>query len=121
MPHGRSEMPMTERVTALEPSCIVTLERGGDGGHTMLVPCPPDTAARALVTSTYMAGELRRYWGFAAALAASTDFGPPHAPVAAVASTLTTNLPCWSLRPGRPGNTRLSDVISKEELNACIS
>jgi hypothetical protein len=47
--------------------------------------------------------------------------GPAHPAVEAAASTLTANLPCWSLRLGRPGDRRLSDLISEEELNACIS
>ncbi|MFL6048699.1 MAG: hypothetical protein ACJ738_02895 [Gaiellales bacterium] len=121
MPHGRSEMPMAGRVPELEPSCVVTLERGDHGGHPYLVPSSPEAAARALVTSTYMAGELRRYWAFAATLAASTGIGPAQSPVEAAASTLTANLPCWSLRLGRPGDRPLSDLLSEEEVNACIS
>ena len=50
-----------------------------------------------------MAGELRRYWPFAATLSAATRLGPPHAPVTDVAAALASNLPCFELRLGSPG------------------
>ena len=69
MPHGRHEAAMAGRVEALEPDSVVVLERGSDHRSSLR------RAARRrpnalLVTSTYMAGELRRYWPFAATLAA---------------------------------------------------
>jgi hypothetical protein len=110
MPHGRTEMPMTRRVAALDPSCIVALQRGTDRRST-IVPCLAETAARALVANTYTAGELRRYWAFAAALAAATGHGPAHPPVAAVAAELTSSLPCWSLMLGREGDANLDHLL----------
>ena len=44
----------------------------------MIRPLSPDEAARALVAGTYMAGELRRFWPFAATLALATGIGPVH-------------------------------------------
>jgi hypothetical protein len=120
MPHGRTELPLTRRVPALDPSCILTLYRGADE-HSTLVPCPPETAARALITNTYMAGELRRYWPYAAALAAATGYGPAHPPVARVAAELTWSLPCWSLMLGREGDTNLDDVLPRKAADVWAS
>jgi hypothetical protein len=99
-------------VPELDPSCVVTLERGDHGGHPYLVPSSPEAAARALVTSTYMAGELRRYWAFAATIALGTGAGPAHPPVAAVAGALAAALPCQELLlPAKPGS-RLAELFS---------
>jgi hypothetical protein len=79
------------------------------------------TAARALVTSTYMAGELRRYWVFAAVLAAATGRGPAHPAVADTASRLTTRLPCWTVALGREPGARLDDLLSRAEVETWVS
>src|SRR5439155_11244923 len=100
MPHGRQEMDLPNRVAALEPECVVVLARG-DGEAPSLAPCAADVAANALAASTYMAGELRRYWGFAAALSAGTGIGRPHPPVAEVAAAFTSALPAFTLSLGR--------------------
>jgi hypothetical protein len=117
MPHGRQETPMRDRAPSLVPDRVVVLERGtGDGPS--LQPCTPELAARSLVTSTYMAGELRRYWSFAATLSAGTGFGPAHPPVADVASLMASALPCYTLALGqRPGVT-LSDLLNVVEISA---
>jgi hypothetical protein len=112
MPHGRREMPLTARAASLRPAAVVVLERG-DSVRSALVPCPPETAARTLVTSTYIAGELRRFWPLAAELAAGTGRGPAHPSVAEVASRLTAALPCWTLRLGRDG-ARLGELMAAE-------
>ena len=96
MPHGRREAPMRNRAEALAPDSVVVLARR-PGAETSLSPCSPMTAARALATSTYMAGELRRFWAFAASLAAGTESGPAHPPVADVAAGFAAGLPCFSL------------------------
>jgi hypothetical protein len=120
MPHGRREIRISGRAAALTPSCVVTLERG-DGERPVLMPCAPETAARALVTSTYMAGELRRYWVFAAVLAAATGRGPAHPAVADTASRLTTRLPCWTVALGREPGARLDDLLSRAEVETWVS
>jgi hypothetical protein len=99
MPHGRGETPMRGRAAALVPDSLVVLERR-PGEETSLSPCGSETAARALVTSTYMAGELRRFWSFAAMLAAGSDLGPSHPPVADVAARFAAELPCFVLALG---------------------
>jgi hypothetical protein len=111
MPHGRHEAPMPDRVRALPPDRVVVLERGS-ADHPELVACNPETAARALITSTYMAGELRRYWAFAATLSAGTGIGPAHPPVTEVASAFTQRLPCFSLLLGPTPAPTLARVFA---------
>jgi hypothetical protein len=118
MPHGRREAPMPGRVEALTPDSIVVLERGPHD-QASLSPCSATTAARSIVTSTYMAGELRRYWAFAATLAAGTGLGPAHPPVADVASSFAANLPCFLLVLGRRPSARLADLLESSEVEAC--
>jgi hypothetical protein len=110
MPHGRREIPLAARAVSLRPAAVVVLERG-DPGRSALVPCTPEAAARRLVTSTYMAGELRRFWPLAAELAAGTGRGPAHPRVADVAADLTAELPCWTLRLGSDG-ARLGELMA---------
>jgi len=110
MPHGRHEAALPNRVLALDPECVVALSRGG-AERPSLARCEPDEAARALVSSTYMAGELRRYWSFAAALAAGTGHGPAHPPVAEVAEAFVAHLPCFSLALGREPGPCLDELL----------
>lgn len=109
MPHGRQETVLPNRIAALDPACVVVLVRGA-GEAASATECDPELAARALVTSTYMAGELRRYWSFAAALAAGTSIGPPHPPVAEVAAGFVESLPCFSLALGRTPRACLAEI-----------
>jgi hypothetical protein len=112
MPHGRGEIAIRDRVESLAPSSLVVLERG-EGEAPVLAPCSKDAAARSLVTSTYMAGELRRYWSFASTLAAGTGLGPAHPPVTAVADGFARSLRCFTLQLGRVPGAGLSDVIDE--------
>jgi hypothetical protein len=114
MYHGRREVPMRRRVESLTPDSIVVLERGR-ADRPSLRACSPVDAARSLVTSTYMAGELRRYWAFAATLSAGTGVGPAHAPVADIASAFAASLPCFSLCLGRKPGTRLFEMLGSLE------
>ena len=113
MPHSRSEMPLPQRVSSVTPDCIVVLERGS-GRESELSRCDPVHAARSIVTTTYMAGELRRYWGFAATLAAGTEIGPAHPPVADIAAAFAARLPCRLLRLGASPVAGLSDLFETE-------
>jgi len=89
-PHGRAEKPFDSRPGEVVPRVIVALRRGPAGVRRL----DPPAAARAIVAGTYMAGELRRFWSFAATLAAATEVGPSHPPVIAVAEALSRALPC---------------------------
>lgn len=93
MPHGRREAPWPNRVDELRPDLVLVLRRG-TGEAATAAPCPPGEAARILIAGTYMAGELRRYWAFAATLALGTGQGGTHPAVEGVARALTTSLPC---------------------------
>jgi hypothetical protein len=112
MPHGRSEIALRDRAESLAPTSLVVLARG-DGDAPVLAPCSKEAATRSLVTSTYMAGELRRYWSFASTLAAGTGLGPAHPPVTAVAEGFSRSLRCFTLHLGRVPGAGLSDVIDE--------
>jgi len=117
MPHGRSEAMLDGRAHALAPDCLVLLRRGSDGAR--LERCDPDAAARLLVASTYMAGELRRYWAFAAMLAVGTGIGPAAPPITEVASAFAATLPSFVLALPSTGGTSLSQLIAESEVAAC--
>jgi hypothetical protein len=117
MPHGRQERPLAARDASLQPTCVVALDRGNRERPT-LSPCTPQTAARTLATGTYMAGELRRYWAFAATLTAGTGMGPWHPPIAEVAATFAFSLPCFALSLGRAHGARLSELLDTLEVAA---
>jgi len=117
MPHGRNEMPMPNRLSSVVPDALVVLARG-DSERASLVRCDSDAARRSLVTSTYMAGELRRYWQFAATLSAATGVGPAHPSVADVALTFAQSLPCFSLTLGHTPGASLTELLSTVEVAA---
>ena len=104
---------------ALTPDAVIVLERG-ESDDPALVPCGPERAARSLETSTYMAGELRRYWPFAATLAAGTGVGPGSPLVAEVAARFAEALPCFTLTFGRTRAARLPELLETvEEVKTC--
>jgi hypothetical protein len=87
----------------LAPDRVVVLRRGS-GATASVGPCDPEEASRSLITGTYMAQELRRYWAFASTLAAGTGIGPAHPPVARVAAAFAERLPATRIiLPSRPG------------------
>jgi hypothetical protein len=118
MPHGRQEAPMKGRAEELVPDSLVVLERL-PAAEPSILACSPVTAGRALVTSTYMAGELRRYWAFAATLSAGTGLGPAHPPVLDVASAFAAKLRCFSVVLGRRPGARLPQLVDAPEVEAC--
>jgi len=105
---GRRERDLPGRLAAVRPDRVVLLGRGAPGSPASRRPLPAPAAARALAAGTYAAGELRRYWQFAAVLALATGAGPAHPPIQAVAAAITSALPCTEVRL-RPGS-RLVDV-----------
>ena len=109
MPHGRVEQPWDSRQDSIVPTLVLVLRRG-TGDKAALRPIPPAVAVRALVTGTYAAGELRRYWAFAATLALGTGLGPAHPEIVSGAERLARSVPCVEVvLPGRP-------VVSLAEL-----
>ena len=107
MPHGRHEVPLQHRAESLAPDCLVVLERGTRAEATLL-PCSSASAAR----------ELRRYWAFAAALAAGSGLGPAHPPVTEITSAFAAKVPCFSLALGSRDDPRLSDLLCAIEVAA---
>jgi hypothetical protein len=115
MPHGRREATWPRRTGQLAPDLLVMLVRGSRPGVTR---CDPALAARHLTGGTYMAGELRRYWAFAATLALGTGVGASHPPVQYIAQKLSERLPCLQVtlgdRPGAPLRELLSTSTAEE-------
>jgi len=110
MPHGRREAAWPSRVNELIPDLVLVLRRGNTSATTAAT-CQPDEAARFLVAGTYMAGELRRYWAFAATLALGTGLGDVHPAVERIASTLSTGLPCLEVILGERPGARLGSLL----------
>jgi hypothetical protein len=95
--HGRSVATLPGRVSSLIPDLVVMLERGATSD---ISEAKSADAARALVTGTYAAGELRRYWQFAATMALATNIGCAHPAIDAVAGAYADRLPCLRVRVG---------------------
>ncbi len=110
-PHGRTEVPLAGRVPALDPDRLVVLRRAAAGEEPGIRPLPPAEAARELVAGTYMAGELRRFWPFAATLALATGLGPAHPDVAGVAGALAARLPCVEILIAAGSATPLGELL----------
>jgi hypothetical protein len=109
--HGRVELAFADRVPALAPDRLMVLERGP---VTEVSDISPAEAARALVTGTYAAGELRRYWAFAATLALATGLGPAHPPIGEVAVAYAQRLPCARVRVGDGDRVSIRQLCDKE-------
>lgn len=108
MPHGRREAAWPRRASQLAPDLLVMLVRGAGPAVTR---CEPALAARHLAAGTYMAGELRRYWAFAATLALGTGLGGSHPPVQRVARELSDRLPCLRVTLGDRQGAPLRDLV----------
>jgi hypothetical protein len=117
MAYGRREQPLPSRVGVLRPDRLVVLRRD-DGALPRVRPLPPDQAAEAVTAGTYMAGELRRYWAFAATLALGTGIGPAHPPIGRMARILADRLPaCEIVLAARPG-AGLAELLNRDRLPA---
>lgn len=117
MPHGRTETSLTGRVDELIPDRIVVLRRGN--GHDIMVRAiEPVAAADVLIAGTYMAGELRRYWPFAATLAMGTGIGPVHPPVARTAQLLADRLPAIEITLASQAGAGLRELLGHAEVRS---
>jgi hypothetical protein len=115
--HGRRETTMTRREESLTPDLLVALRRDDLDSPTVRT-CGAATTTRSLVAGTYMAGELRRFWGFAATLAAGTGLGPAHPPVDSIAAALASRLPAVEIVLPRQPGVRLADLLNRAEVTA---
>ena len=117
MPHGRRESSWARRVESVVPDAVVVLRRG-DRADPVVRRLDASSAARELVGGTYAAGELRRYWAFAATLALGTARGPAHPPVAGVAESMARTRPAYEvLLPSSPGVT-LREIAAQLRVTA---
>jgi hypothetical protein len=113
--HGRRAMHLSGRVPVLEPTVLVVLGRGT--GYRVEA-CDPETASRALIASTYAAGELRRYWGVHALLALGTGAGPAHPQVAKTAAAFAERLRCLQVELPKVRGERLAERLATEGAEA---
>lgn len=110
-PHGRREMTLSGRLTKAMPEHVVVLhQRAGAAAEAR--DCDRDVASRSLVAGTYMAGELRRYWPFAATLASGTDLGPPHAPISEVVDRLVDRASCVEMLFPKATDATVSGLLT---------
>lgn len=104
MPHDRREAAWPGRLEVQVPDNLLVLRRGTTN-RASVSPLASADAARILAAGTYMAGELRRYWTFAATLALGSGVGAVHPDVAGVARALSERLPCFEVvLSNRPGS-----------------
>jgi hypothetical protein len=114
MPHGRRECHLAERVPAFVPEVVALLRRCADGrGSTIAIDSR--AAGRSLAAGTYTAGELRRYWPFAALLAMGTGAGPVHPPVTAVTRVLADRVTTFEVALGRGPSGGLAQLLATPE------
>lgn len=112
MPHGRRESPWPSRLESLETQHLLVLRRG-TGNRATVREIDAEAAARELTAGTYAAGELRRYWAFAATLALGTGLGPAHPPVEQAAIDLARRVRCSVVvLPATPSVT-LSQIVGQ--------
>ena len=99
--YGRREAAWpAERALSVRPQLIGVVQLR-EVSAASCEPILPDRASRSLLTGTFMAGELRRYWAFGATLAAGTGLGPAQPAVETVARQLAASLPCYLLTLAR--------------------
>ena len=110
--HGRIELPLPGRVASLDPDRLVVLSQLTAGRSDRVGPLSPAEATRALVAGTYMAGELRRFWSFAATLALATGIGPAHPDISGVAAVIAGRLPCLEVSVAHGPPRRLGQLVS---------
>ena len=110
MPHGRVEQRWAVQESVLLPSLVLVLSRGTEARSTVR-PVSNEIAARTLTAGTYAAGELRRYWAFAATLALGAGLGPAHPAVDEQARGLTQRVCCAEVVLARRPDASLAEIV----------
>jgi hypothetical protein len=110
-PHGRREVALSGRLAQAEPDHVVVLHQRA-GAVAEVHECDKYVAGRSLVAGTYMAGELRRYWPFAATLATGTDLGPPHAPISEAVERLVERASCVEVLLPKSTDSTVLDLLT---------
>jgi hypothetical protein len=111
--HGRGEGHLAHREDSVRIDAVVLLRR--TGAAPGVTKADPQDAARELAAATYTAGELRRYWPLAAALAVGTGRGPVHPTITENTRRLCEAVPCLELELGSTPGARLRDTLSDLE------
>lgn len=119
MPHGRREVSVGDRLMTGRPDVVVVLRRDPSAARPYVMPCDPDRAQRVLVSGTYAAGELRRFWQFAGLLALGTGLGEPHPDVGRRSRELTDRLPCVELALGDVPGPHITDLQQRLQELSC--
>jgi hypothetical protein len=114
MPYGRTETSLPGRLDSLTPNLVAVIRRGHDDVASVH-SCRAEAVARSLITGTYMAGELRRFWAFAATLSAGTELGPSHPSVETIARQVAARLPAVEILLARRPGVRLAELLSRVE------
>lgn len=109
--HGRHELALPSRIAFLRPDRLVVLSRSAPAALASVAELSPPAAARALIAGTYMAGELRRFWPFAATLALATGIGPAHPDVSGVAARIAARLPCFEARVAEGSPVPIGELL----------
>lgn len=113
MPHGREERDWTARQPGVEPSLVLVITRG-TGSRPTVARESEQQCARVLAGGTYAAGELGRYWAFAATVALATGIGPAQPPVTEAAARLSAAMPCVRVElAGRPTPVSLVELVER--------
>jgi hypothetical protein len=118
MTHGRHETQLPRRVECLIPDVFVVLRRSVDGAMVVR-PCSSNEAVRSLSGGTYMAGELRRYWAFAATLATATGLGPVHPAISETSGVLSRRLSCVEVSLPANSELRMHEALEAVEKSTC--
>lgn len=115
--HGRREQHLQGRTALLTPSLLAAVTRRTTPG-TSVHAIGAEAVVGSLVSGTYMAGELRRFWGFAALLSSGIGRGPSHPDVAGISARLAAAVPAVAVVVGHHTPPRVSDLF-RPELMAC--
>lgn len=112
MPHGRREAHLTDRRDHDTPEIVVAVARQHRGEATSVRGIGCEEAREALVAGTFMAGELNRYWAFAATMSSASGLGRAHPALGESLGRLTAALPCVELRMAHGERRPIGDLLA---------
>jgi hypothetical protein len=113
--HGRGEGHLNDREDSIGVDAVVLLRR--TGAEPGVARVDAELAARELAAATYTAGEMKRYWPLAAALAVATGRGPVHPPITETTRRICEAVPCLELELGSAPGARLRELIHQTFLS----
>lgn len=111
MPHGRRETQLADRRDHDTPDILVAVSRQHRGEATVVRGIGSEQAGDALVGGTFMAGELSRYWAFAATLSSASGLGSEHVAPGDILRGLAASLPCVELCMAHGERRSIGDLL----------